>query len=740
MAGAGFIRRFIGREPTVDEILAIEGVVLVDRDPPAAINGANTGVVTVVAEFEDGAFDTPTEIFSGNDLVEQFGQFGYAYDGVAGGNPCARGRKADGATSFEYWNGNGFIALVNKKFAGLICVRVDTSIGAVSFTRLASISGNSDFSFSLSNSQTLVLDVDGSPITATFTGVAATMASAAGTYPTTFVGGETLTVLIEGVSYTITFLAADQTQAQCIARMNAAVGYTAFVSFSATVITFNGKIAGTVGSIQVTAVSAGLVTTATGFSAGAAVAGTGNVPNRAAITSTHAHTVVNAASADVTVDRDANGAIRLVNTGTPGTGTIMVEDTSTAVAFGFATETEADAAVGIDSTIPAGTRIRTAGAVEFVTMQTTVVTADDAGPYTIKVRHALDDCTGVAALVSTVNVMPYPIGAGAFDVTNNLPITVAKTEAQIDALYVVALAKTKSIKGVVKTTNVIVSARQSNTLRSALKANQLDASQEGCFGRIACIRPPLGVSRATARSTTAQPGVGAYRNRGVVYCFPGVRTYVPQIALRGIAGGAGFTVDGIINVGFDMWMASVLSQLPPEEDAGQETGYLLGVVDIEDNADVAELLVADYMAFKAAGIAAPRIDEGVCIIQSAVTSVDPTTDPAGTPIARRRFTYYLQDTLSPRLNAYSKKLALQARRALMVGDVDGFMSVLQSDQQPDLARILGYEVDPISGNTPALLERGIFRIKLRVKMIPPFRAIVLETEVGETVQIAEATA
>ena len=735
--GAGFIRRFIGRDPTTDELLAIEGVVLIDRDPPAAINGANTGLVTLVAEFEDGPFATPVEILSGNDLQNTFGSFGYAYEGLPGGNPCARSRLADGATSPEYWNGNGFIALVNKRFAQLVCVRVDTSIGEVSFTRLASLSGRTDPSFALpTTGRTLVFDIGAGNVTATFSGAVATTNSAVGTYPSTFAGGESMVVKIEGVEYTIVFLAADSTQNQVISRMNTAVGYTAFVNAGGGVTRFDGKIKGTVGDIEVVSVSTALVTTATGFSAVSA-SGTGNVPNLAAITDVDANAVVNAASASVIVDRDANNAIRIVNIGTPGTGTIEVKSTSTATEFGFALDTEADAAVGSDGVIPAGTRVRTGAGKEFVTMQTTAVTAANAGAYTIRVRHGLDDGTGTSSAVSTVNVMPYPLDAGAFAVTNNLPIGVAKTEVEIDNLYLAAIGKTKSIKTIVKKTNIIVGARQSNTIRATLKQNQLDASQEGCFGRIACIRPPLGARRVTAKSS-AQPGVGAYRNRGVVYCYPGVRTSIPQIAQRGLAGGAGFTADGVINTGFDTWVASVLSQLPPEENAGQETGYLAGIVDLEDNADVADLGIGDYISFKASGIVAPRIDDGVCVIQSAVTSVDPAVDPAGTPISRKRFTYYLQDTMAPRLNAYSKKLATNERRALIVGEVDGFSATLLSEGQPQLQRIEAYEIDTQSANTPALLERGVFRIKWRVKMIASFIAIVLETEVGETVQITNA--
>ena len=428
--GAGFIRRYIGREPTTDEILAIEGAVLIDRDPPAAINGVNTGLVTLVGEFEDGPFALPTEILSANDLATTFGQFGFNYDGLAGGNPCARGRKADGATSFEYWNGNGFIALVNKKFAGLICVRVDTSVGEVSFTRFASLSGNSDFSFALTSGQTLVFDIGAGNVTATFTGAVATTDSAAGTYPSTFTGGQTMTVKIEGVQYVITFLATDSTQNQVIDRMNAAVGYTAFSNIGGGKTRFNGKIGGTSGEIQIVAVSGAIVTTATGFSAGAAITGTGNVPNIAAITTTNANAVVNAAESDAIIDRDANGAIRIVNTGTAGTGTIVVDSSSTALAFGFPLDAEADAAVGIDGVIPAGTRVQTGAGVEFVTMQSIAVTAANAGPYNVKVRHALDDGTGTSKAVSTLTVLPYPLAVGAFKVTNNLAISNAKTEAQ----------------------------------------------------------------------------------------------------------------------------------------------------------------------------------------------------------------------------------------------------------------------------------------------------------------------
>lgn len=56
-----------------------------------------------------------------------------------------------------------------------------------------------------------------------FSGVAALAAfidGVAGTYPTTFVGAETLTIKIDGVTIAITFLVADQTLIEVVARIN----------------------------------------------------------------------------------------------------------------------------------------------------------------------------------------------------------------------------------------------------------------------------------------------------------------------------------------------------------------------------------------------------------------------------------------------------------------------------------------------------------------------------------------
>lgn len=845
---SGFIRRFT-QDPGQSTIQAIEGVVIIDREPPGSIQGAGTGVVTAIAELEDGPYNVPTAIFSPTDMEQTFGTFGFTYDGIGGNNPCARARKADAAVSFEYWNGNGFVSLAGKKFAGLILVRPDTSVGEVLFTRNASVTGAQAFTYTLATGQSvgLVIDeadgaytlasilsgagvypvsisgksmsvkVDGAaavPIsfstettraqliarintvlgfeaavadtlatkillrsltdgptgsieitavtdgafttatgfavtavvnatsniqTATFTGAVAALASAAGTYPTTFAGGESLNLTIdEGTPQQIgpvdvVFLAADQTQADVISRINAALGYTGAVSTSSTVITISGRIGGTAGNVTINSVSGGAVTTATGYAADDTASGTGNVADISQVTFNEIKTIVEAAAPDSLVEQDALGRLRISSTGTGEDAYILVE-TVTATALGFTVGQTDSVAAGAAGVIPAGTRV-TDGTTIWVTAQSVDVLAGTPGPYTARVRPATDDGTASGANVSTVTQLVSPISFDTFAVTNNLPIAAALGEAAIDAAYAAAIDATLNSNAESRRTNLIVSSRQSNAIRTLLRQNAIQASSEGLSGRIAVVRPPLGTTtRAQARSTTAQPGVGAYRNQRVIYAYPGAAMYVPQVASRGLAGGDGFTVDGIVDVGFDFWVASCCSQLPPEENPGQATDYMTGIMSVErGNPDVQDMRIGDYEAFKAAGIAALRIDDGVPIMQSGVTSVDPAVYPNLKNIARRRMADYIQDSVAPRLKAYIKKTNTRERRAVIFSEVNGFMDGLLSRNNPASQRIDSYLLDAKSGNTVNSLAAGMFRLKLKAKTLSSLDNIIFDTEIGENV-------
>jgi hypothetical protein len=728
-----FIRRFLF-DPGNEVLLEIESVNVLDLEPPSSIQGIGTGCAMIVGEFENGPFAEPTEVGSATELKSLFGGFGYIYGGVQGNNPCARSRLADGAIVAEKWNGNGAIQLSGKKFKRLLIVRVDTSVGEVTFTRLASLDGATAFDFNLASGEAMTFDDGGGPATATFTGVAATV-TGAGSAPAAMTSGDTLVLGYDGADdFTVTFLSTDATLAAYAARINQYAGYT--MSDVPGELRLTGLQKGTGGQVRVVSASAGVLAK-TGLSV-ANTAGTGNVANIDAVTATELDTIISAANAAVSVEVTALGALRLVNDGTNGD---TLEVTAlTATALGFPVGEVADAATGSAGIIPAGTRVNKASGPYFVTMQDVTIDADSAGPYTVPVRHATDDGTGLGASAGTVVQVTEPITLGAFSVINQLPVAVAKTEAAIDAAYVTAIESTVDLNSVASEANVFWSARQSNAVRSALRTNVITASAEGCAGRMAAIRPPLNTLKATAKSTSAQPGVGAYRDQRVIYNYPGVATFIPPVAALGLAGGDGFTADGIVDVGSDGFMCSILSQLPPEENPGQETDFLSAVVSLERGANVQGMTITDYTQFKAKGIAAPRIAGGKAFFQSGVTSVDPAVNPGLKNIARRRMADFIQDTLSRRLVAFGKKTNKATRRQAIVAEIRSFMNGLMGKTNPAQARIAGYTLDPYSANTSDTLAAGIFRVILRIRTLSSLDSIVLDTMAGESVQVTELAA
>jgi len=871
-----FLRRFTS-DPGNEVLLDIESIDILDLAPPGAINGVGTGTALIVGEFENGPFETTEEVSSSTDLAQRYGGFGYSYGGITGNNPSARSRKADGALNPEFWNGNAAVQLNGKKFRRLLVTRVDTSVGEVEFERFASLSGSTNQTFNLNPGDTYTY-VYGDAVSfatggGTFLAVEAILLSAAGVYPSLFVGGETLTLTIDAGTprqvgpIVVHFTATDQTQAQVIARINAAIGYTCAVDTGGGTTTFTGRVQGTSGNVTIIAstFTATDPLTVLGIVVGSTT-GTGNVGDITAVTIGEVNNVA-ATPGAIEFDRDNSGALRVhsvdedqlfllsanLSSFTPnavglgfdfgptppptalGTGpessqpdgfarfvfsgtyptlfvggetlilgvdgepdvtvtftaldqtaaqvaarinaamgfTFMVDnagfETFTAranggqirVLGGSATALHAiftvtpaqipfsvQALVNANITIPAGTRIQNAAqTITWVTMQdipvrgsgTDSLTGDLAsGPYSVKVRPGKDDGTIAGTGTATVTVIPFAIDTLFYTVNNPTPLTAALTEGQIDAAYFDAIGVTVSVDTVARDTNLIWSARQSNAVRNTLRQNANDSSANGCFGRMAFVRPPLGTTRLLARSAT-QPGVGAYRDQRVVYTFPGVQTFVPGIAARGTGGGDGFTANGIINVGSDGFLASICSQLAPEENPGQATGFAIAALGLEtNNPDVQDMGINDYKTFRANGIAAPRMDLGVLIFQSGITSVNPAVQPQFRNIARRRMADFIQDSLSVRLKDFGKKLSTQSRRAAIISEIRSFMNTLLSPGNPAAQRIDGFKVDPIAGNTPDTLALGIFRVILLVRTLASLDAIVLQTTVGELVDVSEA--
>src|SRR5690606_863194 len=105
---------------------------------------------------------------------------------------------------------------------------IDNSVGSVALSPLATIY-TAPGPFALTVGQQLSIDPDGGGA-ASSTAIAAAPAQvtgAAGSYPTTFAGGESMTIALDGANpVTVTFTATDQSLAAVVARINATMGAT----------------------------------------------------------------------------------------------------------------------------------------------------------------------------------------------------------------------------------------------------------------------------------------------------------------------------------------------------------------------------------------------------------------------------------------------------------------------------------------------------------------------------------
>lgn len=758
---AGFIRRFLA-DPGNETLLSIEGVDILDFTGAAAILGTGYGATILVGESEKGLFNTPTDV-NGGSFVDTFGGFGFVYGGVEGSGPVAarNGLSFAAPDALENWNGNAFVQLYGKRFKRLIFVRADSSAvdggGAISrarFTRITngrhvgSVAAPFNIRFEAVATRTIILTTDlGGPVTATFTAGPATHTAGAFNAGNTLTGDSLLFTINGGPVQTVTFAGGDPIAiAEVVDQINAGIiGVQATVEGA--VIRVRTDREGTGATMVISGTGSALADT--GIVA-ATYTGTGNVANAEAVTLAECETVIEGAvgmaALGISIITVGQTAL-VVERNTPGVGfSVTIGAGGLNNEFGWTAGPYLGAAAGgIAGTIPAGTRLRNAGDTSRWVTAEDLVLDTTSGPFDVRVRPTPDDGTQVDLILGALNTIVDvpPAALGVFSVTNPAAVN-KRTEAQIDTAYQAALDSTLDINTIAREATGIWSARTSTAIRAALRQNALDASANGMFGRIAFVRPHLATNPGSG-ANQARDGaggsnsVGATRNERVVYCFPSVTARIPTIALRGVGGGTGFTADGVVNVGWDGFVASLRSRLNPEENPGQQTDMLGFVIGLEaGNASIAGLDIADYEAFRAAGIAAPRFDRGEVVLQSGVTSVDPAVTPARRNIARRSIADFIQDSLALRAQAYVKKMNMPARRSAFAGEVDTFLNALKSPNDASRARIADYSIDITSGNTRASLALGIFRIIIRVATFSSMDAIVLSAEVGESVVVAEA--
>ena len=462
--------------------------------------------------------------------------------------------------------------------------------------------------------------------------------------------------------------------------------------------------------------------------------GTGNVDNIDSVTAAEAVQLVNNAAATTNNHQASlgpDGAIRICAT-TPGSS-IEIVDGTMAILLDFVTDTEQDPGDHGGGQILAGSRVRNGSGLEFVTMQTQEVPDGEVGPFIVKVRHGFDDGTGIAASASTVTVVVDQPEFAFVTVTNPAGLTVALTEPQMDNAYTDALAITLQRKLPSAEANYLLIARRTDAVVRDGISNVNSADTEGLLGRKYITGAPLG----TDPSDTTAPFISGAVSRTdkMFYTVLGLKVRVPNISEIGAAGGLGFTADGIITVRPDGPATTICATLPPENNPGEATGLIEQFFEVDDFGNT--LAIETYTFFKAQGFMAPLrgLTDGMAF-QSGVTS---SLNPSRLTAARRKMADFILDSFQQVLPLFIKKLNTQVRRDNVRSAMETFLSGLESEQNPELARIEGYNLnDGMPPNTLELRAAGVHIVEADVRTLASMDNIVIQATIGEGVVIEEA--
>lgn len=265
---------------------------------------------------------------------------------------------------------------------------------------------------------------------------------------------------------------------------------------------------------------------------------------------------------------------------------------------------------------------------------------------------------------------------------------------------------------------VFVAERTNDTLNAALR-DLCDQTKT----KIALIAGPKTQTKALALTDVVD-----YRSDRMVYVYPWVETYVPDL-------------DAIAEVNPVSFAAAALSSLAPGIDpAGVNAEpFLSGIRGIRDKT----LDRADYVSFNEQGIMALQFTaerQRYSFRSGRTTSLDPALQM----ILRRTMADYLQESLAAALAFYqnrpltrSTKIEIQAAIADFLDQqiVLGLLPGARDLEFGDGTKLRPYEVDIDSLNTPQGESQGLFIVLLRVRIFASIRFLVLRTEIGEAVEI-----
>lgn len=650
-------RRF-DSPPSLGEITAIEGIVLVDMPAPQDPAGLASGVVGVVGEFADQTYACsvstsgavtasirPQEITSGQDMYEKFGGF----DSTLG--------------HFGGQGGNGYAALANKRFSKLIIAPIfmASTYGCRVFRELPTNAS--------ATQATPVVPQVGAEVPA------GTLFSSGGDIlriakRVVFTGTPAIVTGTDGVAVTL--------------GANPATAATAVFTSATGDFVNNGVSEGDVIVLGVIG----------GSGVNGIVADT--------------HRIVSVDSATQLTLQKQSGAVYSEDgvSGDWDAGTDIV----------YRIHAAADADTGEDH------QFSEAGGY-LIPVRNMKGSTIAAGTVISPASPAPDADAASWAPLSGLKVVTHPSGATTYDAW----MAANSNNSQFTTLYTSALAALLRDEQPINQITMVVSARNTDDINTAVLTHVENASAYG-RGRICVLSPPLS-DVTLASAITGTGSVTSYRDKRAIFCWPGVRAYVPQALNASVTlGDATTTTDGIIDEASNMWMASLMSNLPPEHNPAQIAEPVptltQAVLGFQRAASAISLTIQDYMQLKAAGVAAPSFDsEFGMAFQSGVTTSLTTGE---TTILRQRMSDFIGDSIASLLKPYQKMPLTETRKGAMASVVRTFLKGLQDGE-----RITAFALDEKSGNTAEKLALGIFTLISKVQLTPSGDYIVVMSEVSE---------
>lgn len=312
------------------------------------------------------------------------------------------------------------------------------------------------------------------------------------------------------------------------------------------------------------------------------------------------------------------------------------------------------------------------------------------------------------------------------------PGTGTTLSARIETRYLVAIIATLPNNDSTQDITAIWAARRSTLIRQALSANATSSSEIG-RGRVAVLSvdpaanaTPAGAAAALTAAAALASSESLQSDR-VMLTGPHTKIFSADLGIT-------------VPLNPDGWAACILSNFANERNPGANPqGLLNAIASLEDAFVANPPAKQDYVNLLAGGVSPLQKDRQVgWWLVNGITAVNPTLQATRVPMKRRRMADEIQDSIADISAAYQKEPATTERVDSFISELETYLAILKSDNNPAAQRIQDFAVDGVTLNDPNLTALGIYTIGISVRLLASMDDIVFQTTIGETVTIPQA--